>query len=304
MKIWSVLIAVCILISCKKENGNDPDPGGSATDSTWVYTRFEGGSGLDLVFVYDAAYKKVEKLYAPYDHWKNSACYFYYKPNGLLSHIVWEYEIVDQTIERASMIVVHNLNNQPVRVYYKKHSTEPANAAYYSNLNDGNLDMKDDSLVWGADNRIQEWHTRYRTDLRVVKYLYGQSGVAPVALERYNINNGVESLYDKLLLKTDSTDAYHKKLWWLGFLSSLTRADARPLRPLEYHFFVDRPSSSLENALAFVTKRVTRYSVYNNWGYYNYELANQEYIANADSSIIEMRSNVNSVQFKFTRIKK
>lgn len=302
MKIWFVLVAACILISCKKENGNDPAPVGSARDSTWVLTQFDGGFfGMIYAFEYDKEYKKVLKLYAPYENWKNEMCYLNYRQDGLLSHLVWEYKNVNQETKRTSMIALYNANNQPVKIYCKKSSVEPINSAYFSTINDGKMEPTYDSLVWGANNRVQIWYRidPIDTSESVLKYVYARpSDIAPIAMERYYVKNGVSSFYERMGIKTDSTDSYYKDLWWLGFLNVVIPADSKSWG---FDFFINSPGTSMPNGPAFITKRIIEYGGSN---YYNNYGAKQAYTANADSTVITISTHLESGQFKLIKVKK
>lgn len=310
MKQFSWLIALALLFACKKENDTDETPTPGPADSVRILQSIDiEGPPDDLIFSYDN--NRLIKLHRPYVWAINSPAHIYYRPDGQVSHIIAQDVSVNQQEKRASMIPVYNASNKCVKIFYKKSSTEPLTAAYYTNLNDGKQDQRYDSLVWAANGRIESSHwmdqangiiTRYK----VVRFSYlSATDTIPNELRWYDVNNNVESLNDRLVIETDAYDSYHKDWWFMPYLEWTAYIADYSGAAMNYYHLFDDPSTKLETWLSFVKKRLTKYSVYNSWGVYNYTGVAYTYQWNADSTVQRVsRNGGDFMNYKFKKVPK
>ncbi|KIC91312.1 hypothetical protein [Flavihumibacter solisilvae] len=321
-KRLAILLMVIFMASCQKSQDEPETPPltppveePAKADSMFLLTSINGefSEGQEFNFEYDSSHKLI-KFYRPSTWGRTTPCYVIYK-NDVMSYVISEYKDVNGSIRRASMIFEYGSNRQCSRIFYKSSPNKyrENNDPYFSDLTDGNVERKYDSLVYSSTNQLQQiYHLQYGgnpKDNVLIKLFYEDASDTMLnKLEEYHFdNNSNPTLYDQLLLKTTTiNNPIRKLLWYFPFVFKLTYIHGGSnvmFLPILY----DRPSTYLSLYTPFVSKCIINYQVYNNWGSYNYTGTIFDYSYTSDSlqlKTVKRGDRWSFVTYNFTRVKK
>jgi hypothetical protein len=199
--IFTCLVIVLFLESCKKQT--DTDPNSTAARNTLdsinitesiLFTNFGFGNpqSISLNCIYDNQ-NRVSQIPG---NLGTKLKHFYY-PDGRLSHIIAEFSQTFTNVKERASNVFRYSGNKIIKAIYRQNSVLPETDSYYSDtLRTDNNNGYYDSLIYSGNN-LTEVHKKttfgIQTYLGKYKIKYPNGSDSTYSLEEYNLNNILET---------------------------------------------------------------------------------------------------------------
>lgn len=297
-----------LLLICGSLAGCETDPPGSETNNApWLLTSvITSTDHSDLNFEYDENNRLI-KFYKP-DR-PGAPCYVYYSGDKI-SHIIAEYTDMNGLVEKSSMIFQYAPGGSWVKVYYKGRygifPTPPNSHPYFTDLADGRVDYRYDSIAYSNGNRVEGIFNKSNSpvpDLSgQVKFYYSNaSDTSLYKLETamYNVD-GSTALHNVITFTeiTHIPNPARKHLWFFPFVVKLTSNSSSFSDIMRFPVFVDDNGVYMEGYATMIPRMVRKYEEESYISSYHYESSLMLYTYQADST--ELASYTDALPFPLT----